>query len=119
MIFRQFFFCVEGRRDYPDPCLDAFLRNSDSYQRGVVRAREAALLECGVVALSFFDVPFQPRFLLRVFTMRSSRLNDCAAELSSWLQEAGWHDLQTTAHCENAILPIDRFLTRASARIWA
>ena len=53
--------------------------------------------------LSFFDVPFQPQFLLHEFITRSSRLCDYAAERSSWLQGAGWHALRTTAHCENAM----------------
>ena len=38
--------------------------------------------------------------------MRVSRLDDCAAERTSWLQEAGWHALRMTAQGENAILPI-------------
>ena len=62
------------------------------------------LLERGVAFLSFFDVPFMPRILLHEFVM-SSRLDDCAAERSSRLQEAGWHALRTTAHCGNATLP--------------
>ena len=74
--------------------------------RGLVR------LKCGVVPLCFFDVPFQPRFLLREFIIRSSRLDDCAGESSNWLQEAGWLALRTTARCENVILPIGSYWGR-------
>ena len=41
--------------------------------------------------------------------MRSSRLNDCAAERSSWLQDAGRQAFRATAHCEKAIPPIGFF----------
>ena len=69
-------------------------------------AREVARLDCGVVRLSFFDIPFQPRFLLHECIMKSTRLDNRTVERSSWLQEAGWRAERTTAHCENAILPL-------------
>ena len=71
-------------------------------------AREVALLEREVVPLSFFQVHFQSRFLLRELTMRRSRLDDIADDRTSRLQEAECHALRSNrAHCENAILPID------------
>ena len=40
------------------------------------------------------------------FIKRSSRLDDLTVGPSRWCQEADWDGLRTTAHCENAILPI-------------
>ena len=90
--------------------------NSSLEREDSFAERQVVQLECGVVRLSFFDVSFQPRILLHEFMMRSSRLDDCAAERSSWLQEAGWHALRTTGHCENANLPIGKNLGMAERR---
>ena len=57
--------------------------------RSLNREEWFALLDCGVVRRSSSDVPFKPRFFSHEPIMRSSRLDVCAAERSSWLQEAG------------------------------
>ena len=87
-------------------CSGCEIDNSHLEREEWFAVREVARHECGVVPLGFFDVSFQSRFFLHEIIKRSSSLDDCAAERSSWLSEAGWHALRTIAHCENAMLPI-------------
>ena len=57
--------------------------------------------------LSVFDIPFQPRFLLHEFVMRSSRLDDLSDVRTGWLRESEWNALRLSAHCEKRPLRTD------------
>ena len=73
---------------------------------GVIRLTRGCPAQVWRGAAELFDVSFQPRFLLHEFIMRRSRLDDSTEGRSSWLQDADWYAFRTTAHCENAIIPI-------------
>ena len=69
-------------------------------ERTAAPQRAVSRLECEMVLLNFFEIPFQPRFLLQELIFLSSKMD-------SWLHETEWPALRTMDRCdEHAVLPL-------------